>query len=256
MEYSRSKKLQSIQGDFYSLPDTINFRAVAESTVSQLGRDSEVITRFGEKHLMAQHRYKRFRMEIDFRFAELPAAVLPDGYHWLAWRPMLSERHAQVKWRSFRGDLDGQVFTCLSDINGCRRLITDIGRQPKFCPQATWLVAFQPEPTWPADDCGTIQGISRTGGVGSIQNVGIVPEHRGNGLGKAIVLKSLEGFQQQGLTFASLEVTALNRIAVRLYQTLGFRITRVLYREGEGGKVIRGTERAPLKGERELVSTS
>jgi hypothetical protein len=205
---------------------------------------------------MAQHRYKRFRMELDFRFAELPAPVLPDGYHWLAWRPMLSERHAQVKWRSFRGDLDGRVFTCLSEIEGCRRLISDIGRQPKFCTEATWMVAFQPEPSWPADDCGTIQGISRTGGVGSIQNVGIVPEHRGNGLGKAIVLKSLAGFQQQGLTYASLEVTALNRVAVRLYQTLGFRITRVLYREAEGGKVIRGTERAPLKGERELIPTS
>jgi hypothetical protein len=45
-------------------------------------------------------------------------------------------------------------------------------------------------------------------------------------------------------------------VAVRLYQTLGFRITRVLYREAEGGKVIRGTERAPLKGERELIPTS
>ncbi|MEO2019978.1 MAG: N-acetyltransferase [Fuerstiella sp.] len=205
---------------------------------------------------MAQQRYKRFRMELDFRFAELPDPVLPDGYRWLAWRPMLSERHAQVKWRSFRGELDGRVFTCLSQIDGCRRLITDIGRQPKFCSEATWMAAFQPEPSWPADDCGTIQGICRAGGIGSIQNVGIVPEHRGNGLGKAIVLKSLEGFRKQGLTYASLEVTALNRVAVRLYQSLGFHITRVLYREGEGGKVIRGTERAPWKGERELMSTT
>ncbi|MCP4856056.1 MAG: hypothetical protein GY903_16350 [Fuerstiella sp.] len=51
-------------------------------------------------------------------------------------------------------------------------------------------------------------------------------------------------------------MTALNRVAVRLYQSLGFRITRVLYREAEGGKVIRGTERAPWKGERELMSTT
>ncbi|MCP4172650.1 MAG: GNAT family N-acetyltransferase [Fuerstiella sp.] len=205
---------------------------------------------------MTQQRYKRFRMELDFRFAALPTPVLPDGYCWLAWRPILSERHSQVKWRAFREDLDGRVFTCLSEIEGCRRLISDIGRQPQFCSEATWLVAFQPEPSWPADDCGTIQGIRRAGGMGSIQNVGIVPEHRGNGLGKAIVLKSLAGFQQQGLTHASLEVTALNRVAVGLYQSLGFRITRVLYREGEGGKVIQGTERAPLKGERELITTS
>ena len=115
------------------------------------------------------------------------------------------------------------------------------------------MVAFQPEPSWPADDCGTIQGITRSGGIGAIQNVGIVPEHRGQGLGRAIVLKALEGFWHSGHATAVLEVTAENRVAVGLYRSLGFRITRVLYREAEGGRVIRGTERAPGRYESELT---
>ena len=184
-------------------------------------------------------------MELDLRTVELPEAVLPDGYRWIPWRPITGDRHAHVKWRSFRNDLDGRVFPCLSQLEGCRKLISEIARQPKFSPNATWMICFQPELSWPADDCATIQGIARAGGIGSIQNVGVVPEHRGFGLGRAIVLKTLEAFWQDGLSHASLEVTAINRAAVNLYRSLGFRVTRVLYREGEGGKIIQGSERPP-----------
>lgn len=204
---------------------------------------------------MSEQRFKRFRMELSLRTAELPAPVLPEGYRWVRWRTLLSERHARVKWRSFRNDLDGQVFDCLRDIEGCRRLITEIGNQSGFCPQATWMIVFQPELSWPAEDCGTIQGIERAGSIGSIQNVGITPEHRGQGLGRAIMLKALHGFRQSGLTTARLEVTARNEVAVRLYQMLGFRIMRVLYRDGDRGKVIRGSERLPEKSEESTITS-
>ena len=183
-------------------------------------------------------------------------AELPDGYRWLSWHSILSGRHAHVKWRAFRDDLDGRVFTCLSQIEGCRRLIGEISRQPKFAPNATWMIAFQPDLSWPADDCGTIQGIARNGGIGSIQNVGVVPEHRGFGLGRALVVKALDGFRNDGLRYASLEVTADNQAAVELYRSLGFRVTRVLYREAEGGKVIHGSERKPDAAERTLQKAS
>ena len=184
-------------------------------------------------------------MEVDLRRIDLADPPLPDGYRWLTWRALLREWHAQVKWRSFRNDLDGRVFSCLSQIEGCRRLVSEISSQPRFLPEATWLLVFQPEVSWPADDCGTIQGIGRSGGVGSIQNVGIVPEHRGLGLGKALVRKSLQGFWQAGQDIATLEVTALNRVAVGMYESLGFRITSVLYREAECGTVVTGSVRAP-----------
>lgn len=199
-------------------------------------------------------RYKRLRMEIDLRRVDLSTPDLPDGYRWLPWRSILCDRHAQVKWRSFREDLDGEVFPCLSQLDGCRRLMTDIRNQPKFSHTATWMVAFQPELSWPADDCGTIQGISRNKHTGAIQNIGIVPEHRGQGLGRAILLKSLQGFWQDGHDSATLEVTSENQIAVKLYRSLGFRVTRVLYREANGGKVVRGTEREPSQLEAKLTS--
>ena len=45
------------------------------------------------------------------------------------------------------------------------------------------------------------------------------------------MLKALRGFQQLGITRVSLEVTADNQEAVRLYESLGFRLTKTLFRQ-------------------------
>ena len=54
--------------------------------------------------------FRRFRMEIDFRRAPLPRPELPEGYAWMHWKPSLVDRHAAVKFESFRSELDSQVF--------------------------------------------------------------------------------------------------------------------------------------------------
>ena len=51
------------------------------------------------------------------------------------------------------------------------------------------------------------------------------------GIGRALLLKSLRGFQESGLNHVSLEVTAANEAALRLYVSLGFRLTKTLFRE-------------------------
>ena len=84
------------------------------------------------------------------------------------------------------------------------------------------------------DYCGTIQGICRTGDrKGSVQNFGVVPEHRGRGLGTVLLQKSLEGFRAAGVFRVTLEVTAKNQDAQRLYQRLGFRRLRTVYKVAE-----------------------
>ena len=67
-----------------------------------------------------------------------------------------------------------------------------------------------------------------------IQNIGIVPGHRGLGLGTCLIERSLAGFRMHGLLRVSLEVTADNRRAVQLYQRLGFRRTRTVYKVVDG----------------------
>jgi len=85
----------------------------------------------------------------------------------------------------------------------------------------------------PLEYCGTIQGMRDRSGMGAVQNLGIVPGHRGRGLGTALLHSALAGFGQAGLTKAFLEVTAQNDGAIKLYRRLGFRRARTVYKAVE-----------------------
>ena len=173
--------------------------------------------------------FKRYRMELDLTIASVPLAVLPEGYHWGEWDEEDVERHALVKHRSFRDEVDAEVFSSLGEYYGCLRLMREISQQDGFLGPATWLIVYRGDDGLPCD-CGTIQGLSQSESVGSIQNVGVIPEHRGLGLGRALILKSLAGFTLARHKRAALEVTATNRPAVELYRSLGFQVVKTMYR--------------------------
>jgi ribosomal protein S18 acetylase RimI-like enzyme len=167
---------------------------------------------------------KRFRMEIDLR-ARPEAAALPPGFVWVPWEKELLETHARVKWLSFEQQLDTTIFPKLASLAGCIELMNTIHERPGFAAPATWLIGRRER------FCGTIQGIRDPDDVGAIQNIGVVPEWRGAGLGKALLMKALEGFFKLGCKRVFLEVTARNQRALRLYLGLGFSIRKTVYRE-------------------------
>ena len=105
----------------------------------------------------------------------------------------------------------------------------DIAHRDNFLPAATWLLEHG-EDGAVDESCGTIQGVVDRNGVGAIQNLGVTPEHRGLGLGTHLLASALEGFRQHGLTRTYLEVTAQNLGALRLYERLGFRRVRTVYK--------------------------
>lgn len=176
---------------------------------------------------MAITYYKRLRMEIDLNGSALPRS-LPEPLYWAPWDEPLLADHAEVKYLSFRSEIDAAVFPCLGDRYGCQRLMREIRRKPGFLPGATWLIAG------PEGYVGTIQGVVDYGPIGAIQNVGVIPSYRGLGLGRALVDRALAGFIQAGLERAYLEVTAENRAAVQLYRSLGFRRAKTLYKAVDG----------------------
>ncbi len=173
--------------------------------------------------------FKRYRMHFDLE-QEVPDSSLPIDYRLLPWSEKLLGHHSQTKFESFRNELDANVFPCLGEADGCRRLMRDICGRQGFVPEATWLIAYQPANQRRADYCGTVQGIRDSQGIGLIQNVGITPAHRGLGLGRVLLSQALVGFQSRKLKVASLEVTAENRDAVRLYWRFGFRTTRTVFK--------------------------
>ncbi len=166
--------------------------------------------------------YKRYRMEC--ALTEMPLPPLPAGYAVIAWQDTLVESHSATLERCFRDELDSVVFPSLGCLEGCRLLMAEIRRKSGFLPEATLLLVG------PDGYCGTVQGVAEHGRIGAIQNIGIVREHRGRGLGRALLLHTLLGFRQAGMTKALLEVTARNESAVRLYQSVGFRKRKTIYK--------------------------
>lgn len=175
--------------------------------------------------------YKRYRMDVDLRGWRPVPPCAPIGYRLLPWRPELLFDHSEVKYQSFRNEIDADVFNCLGELDGCHRLMEEISLKEGFLPEATWLAVYHggelPEP------CGTIQGIRAGHKYGAIQNIGIVPRHRGRGVGSALISAALGGFQQAGVSRVYLEVTAQNDGAVRLYKRLGFRRAKTLFKAVE-----------------------
>lgn len=177
---------------------------------------------------MAVRHFKRYRMEFDTSNQPIPTPDLPDEFEWIEWDLNLIDTHAMVKVACFSGEIDATVFPCLGHFDGCQKLMREIAAGDNFLPTATWLIRHRsdiPSPRY----CGTIQGMLRSNRLGSIQNIGITPDCRGLGLGRAIVARSLQGFAEAGASRVHLDVTAANSQAVSLYHSLGFRILESNY---------------------------
>jgi GNAT superfamily N-acetyltransferase len=177
--------------------------------------------------------FKRFQMEVDLRRWRRPPVAVRPGYRFLSWSPDLVDEHAEVKFQSFRDELDAVVFPCLGEIAGCHRLMREISEREGFVPEATWLAMFSPRGARRPEPCGTIQAIRVPRNRANIQNIGVTPIHRGRGVGGTLIAASLFGLQQVGVTRAALEVTAANLTAVELYRRMGFRVVKTLYKAHE-----------------------
>lgn len=180
---------------------------------------------------MAVTYIKRYRMEVALH--RVPAAAwsdVPDGFELLPWEPRWLNQHADVKWESFREELDVHVFPCLGDREGCRRLMREISGRRDFVPQATWLACRKSEFAAAVQPCGTVQGLMPTGRDGAIQNLGVIPQFRDLRLGHALLSAALRGFAAAGCRYANLEVTVQNTAAIRLYQRFGFQRVETLFK--------------------------
>lgn len=176
---------------------------------------------------------KRYRMELDLRRWQRPRIELPVDYRLVTWHPSLVQAHAEVKFASFRGEIDSQVFPCLGELEGCEQLMSEIEARDGFLPEGTWLAEYIGVEDTVPEYCGTIQAVRTHKGKANIQNIGVSPYHRGRGIGTALILASLLGLHHLGIRRVCLEVTAENVDAVRLYRQLGFRTARTLYKAVE-----------------------
>lgn|SRR5262245_21397368 len=166
---------------------------------------------------------QRLRMEASLRRVSPPAS--PAGIVLVPWDTELIDSHAEVKWLAFRDTVDAAIFPNLGRLDGCIQLMRSIAAHSGFVAQATWLARG------PEGFCGCIQGVQSARRTGMIQNLGVVPECQGHGVGKSLLAAAMNGFRDAGLTTAQLEVSARNAHALRLYRAAGFVARKSFYRE-------------------------
>jgi ribosomal-protein-alanine N-acetyltransferase len=84
-------------------------------------------------------------------------------------------------------------------------------------------------------------GLSGVAKKGHVVSVAVLPEHRRKGVGKALVLKALDGMRGYGSKQCYLEVRVTNQEAISLYKKLGFEVARAIhgyYADGEDAFVM------------------
>lgn len=177
----------------------------------------------------------------------LPPAQFPPGYHLRTFEPGVDDE----AWL----EANSAAFAQLPD--QARWTIDDLQRravEPWFDPDGFFIA------TDAAGDLAAFHWTKVHGGehshdhsdhthgrdhghapLGEVYVIGVKPQHRGNGLARALLLHGLAHLRDLGLTEAMLYVDATNTAAIRLYSDLGFSHwdTDVLYRRESPGSSAR-----------------
>jgi ribosomal protein S18 acetylase RimI-like enzyme len=179
--------------------------------------------------------FKRFRMQFDLLSQQIPQPNCSSEIMFAEWDEKLLVMHGMCKWESFRREMDVNVFPCLGERDGCKRLMRDISQKDAFVPEATWLAIGKDTNPKNLVAVGTIQGLRTNATHGAIQNIGVIPSFRGKGIGRELIRRALQGFQSQGCRYVTLEVTVHNLGAIKLYESIGFQKSEIVFKVGSLG---------------------
>jgi ribosomal protein S18 acetylase RimI-like enzyme len=169
--------------------------------------------------------HPRYFMEVDAGVgAKLPARALEEVVL-DRWSERWQDETAHLIASAYRGHIDSEINDQYRSAAGARRFLFNIVQHPGcgtfFEPAACVAVR---------ENTGKLCGASLTSLVaadaGHVTQICVAPALKGQGVGYELLRRSLGVLAQAGAKTVSLTVTAANRDAVRLYERVGFRITR------------------------------
>ncbi len=151
-----------------------------------------------------------YRMAIDLPTA-LPAPLLPRGYRLAAVADGEERAFHAVLEAAFADDF-GHVAEPFE-----RWLVRQ--ESSETTDRSLWLCA------WRGGELAGVCQCARRFGGGWIGMLGVLPSHRGRGLGRSLLLQALHAFQKRGERIARLGVDAANPTgATALYRSVGMRV--------------------------------
>jgi ribosomal protein S18 acetylase RimI-like enzyme len=150
-------------------------------------------------------------------------ARLPAGYRFRPVRRGDLHSAAEIVYRSHVGSIDAALNLTYATPSSCRSFVDTLVLRAgcgRFDAEASRLVEG------PTGAAGVLLASRLAGTNGHVCQVSVVPEAQGQGFGQALMLTALRAFDRQGLSTATLSVTADNEPAHHLYELLGFRVHR------------------------------
>ncbi len=140
---------------------------------------------------------------------DLEEVQLPEGYKLKTFSPGDEEKWVELM-RNIFPESDWTV----------EKFKEAFASQPQFDPQGLFFIIKGEE--YVATALGWFDDVNNKE-MGRVHWVGVKEEHRGKGLGKAVVLAVLHYLRSQGSWKVILDTQEYRKPAIRLYETLGFK---------------------------------
>lgn len=163
--------------------------------------------------------YWRKRMGLELDHWSEPQQV-PAVYRLAPWNIRELDAAARVVYAANRNSLDARLYASFfgSSPQDCRHGLLSIlaGKYGPVHPQAT-LCAFTGK-----ELVGLNLVISNSQSMASVIEISVAPAHQGKGLGRAMMIGSLQALKEERYERVELAVTEGNLSAIHLYDSLGF----------------------------------
>lgn len=141
------------------------------------------------------------------------------------WSERYQEDAATLIADAYEGHVDGHINDQYRSVAGARRFLQNIVQYPgcgSFYSPGSWLA-------WRRDTgrmCAASLSSMVAHDAGHITQICVGPTSRGEGIGREVLARSLQSLREAGCKQVSLTVTASNRNAIGLYESMGFQVRR------------------------------
>jgi ribosomal protein S18 acetylase RimI-like enzyme len=174
-------------------------------------------------------RYRRLFLTLELTGKQAPALPAPDSLTEIQirrWGEQDYQPAAGIITASYRAHIDSEINDQYRTNAGSMRFLNNIVRFPGcgvFDNDSSFVAIHKPSRAL----IGIILCSRIRHDVGHITQVCLVSEHRGFGIGEALIAASHDALRTRNVSQLSLTVTEANRNAVNLYRRLGFVEKRV-----------------------------
>jgi ribosomal protein S18 acetylase RimI-like enzyme len=156
----------------------------------------------------------------------VPSRPMPETFELRRWSEQDYQGAAAAITAAYRGHIDSMINDQYRTVAGSLRFLNNIVRFPG-CGQFDGDSSFVAFDRRTRATAGLILCSRVKDDVGHITQVCVLPEHRGKGIGEALLAANMEDVKRRGFKMLSLTVTEANSGAVELYQRLGYSVQRV-----------------------------